>query len=104
LAYERYGLGEDATAEDFFTARNRRKTVPAQNPKAFEGFAAVLSVAGSRIQRIRLLPIDLQFKGSPDRRGRPQIATPAMGRRILKRVAARSRRYGTKFHYDELVV
>jgi hypothetical protein len=68
--------------------------------EVFEGFVAVLSIAERRVRCIRLLPVDLQFDESGDRRGRPRIAAPEMGRRIIESVAALSRRYATSIRYD----
>jgi hypothetical protein len=100
-AYERVGLGDDATPEDIFRGEEGRRPPHLRKPGVFEGFVAVLSIAGKSIQRIRLLPVDLQFNGPTDRRGRPQIAAPETGRRIVESVAALSRRYGTQIRYHD---
>ena len=61
--------------------------------KVFEGFVAVLSIAGKRHKRVRLLPVDLQSDGTDDRRGRPQFASPEVVRRIVETVAALRHRH-----------
>lgn len=67
----------------------------------FEGFAASLTFERKRLSRLRLVPVDLQFDGGPHARGRPQLADPELGRDIIARIAAASKRYGTPIAYDE---
>lgn len=100
-AYERAGLGDNATPDDLFRVNRSQETTLANDPNVFEGFVASLSIVGKRMTQIRLLPLDLQFGGTPDRRGRPQLASPQMGRRIIEKVASLSKRYGTQIRYDE---
>jgi hypothetical protein len=68
--------------------------------EAFEGFVARVFMAGGKINRIRLFPIDLQFNAKEEDRGRPRLASPELGNRIIKSVASRSRQFGTKIDYD----
>jgi hypothetical protein len=96
--YERLGLPHDAPASALKSARgghklNRDRTV-------FEGFVAAMSFADATPSQIRLIPIDLQFDATTDARGRPQVAAPELGRQIIAKVAAESRRYGTAIRYD----
>jgi poly-gamma-glutamate synthesis protein (capsule biosynthesis protein) len=98
--YERYGLGDDALPADTFDGDEGRRPPYLRLREVFEGFVAVLSIAERRVRCIRLLPVDLQFDESGDRRGRPRIAAPEMGRRIIESVAALSRRYATSIRYD----
>lgn len=100
--YERYELGDDASPKDVFLVDEGYRPPQLGRPAVFEGVVAVLSFADERVRRIRLLPVDLQFAGAPDRRGRPQIASPEMGRRIVGSVAALSQAYGTSVRYDEV--
>lgn len=99
-AYERAGLGDDASPGDVSAYALAHGSKLQRNEKVFEGFAASISFDGKWISRIRLLPVDLQFNGSGDRRGRPQLAAPSMGKRIIESVAALSERYKTVVHYD----
>jgi poly-gamma-glutamate synthesis protein (capsule biosynthesis protein) len=100
-AYERRGLNDNATPADVVAWDQQRQQSQLRDPKVFEGFVAVLSVVEKRVRQIRLLPVDLQFGGGDDQRGRPQLATPQMGKRIVEAVAKLSEPYGTKIRYDE---
>lgn len=100
-AYERAGLGDESSPRDLVDFWERRGTGLRNDPRVFEGFVASISVDGKRITRIRLLPVDLQFKGPIESRGRPQFASPKMGKRIIGTVAALSRPYGTCIDYNE---
>jgi poly-gamma-glutamate capsule biosynthesis protein CapA/YwtB (metallophosphatase superfamily) len=99
-AYERVGLGDDASPGDAIALARKHDLKLLDRRRVFEGFSAVLTLADGRVSRIRLLPLDLQFDGPPDRRGRPRIASAEMGRRIVDTVASLSRRHGTRVRYD----
>jgi poly-gamma-glutamate synthesis protein (capsule biosynthesis protein) len=98
--YERGRLGDSATPSDVFALARRPGSRLFGDPMAFEGFAAKVSIIGSRVAGVRLLPVDLQFDAPDECRGRPQIAAPAMAKRIVERVAALSRPFGTRIRYD----
>jgi poly-gamma-glutamate synthesis protein (capsule biosynthesis protein) len=98
-AYERFGLGEEATAADLVNA-SRKSLLPMVKREAFEGCAAALRFRGGRAVEIRLLPLDLQFDAPLGTRGRPRWAEPGLGRAIIERIAQQSARYGTKIRFD----
>ncbi len=97
-AYERLGLGDEATAADL--VRVGRESLPTAEREAFEGCAAALRWSDSKLTEIRLLPLDLQFDAPLETRGRPRWADPSLGRDIIERIAERSKRYGTKIRFD----
>jgi len=99
-AYDRVGLGDDASPGDVFAEARKRDLTILDDPTVFEGYVAALTMAGGQISRIRLLPIDLQFDAPVDRRGRPRIASPETGKRIIETVASLSLRHGTRVCYD----
>jgi poly-gamma-glutamate synthesis protein (capsule biosynthesis protein) len=99
-AYEKAGLDDDAAPGDIVARARASGRGLLNDARAFEGFVAVLSIADRRLAQLRLLPVDLQFNGSDDRRGRPQRAAPEMSRRIIETVASRSQRYGTRVRFD----
>ncbi len=68
--------------------------------KTFEGVAAVLDFGGKTLERIRLLPLDLRYGAAPELRGRPRLADPELGRKIIDDVARLSRPHGTMVRYD----
>lgn len=97
--YDRLGLSDAAGPDDVRTMLSRSE--PAARRETYEGAAAVLKLRAGRCAAIEFLPLDLQFDAEPDARGRPQLADPALGRRIIARVATRSAPYGTRVRYDE---
>lgn len=99
--YEEYGLSDDLSAQQAITAVwGKRKGSLLQRPRSYEGYGATLCFAGGRVVDMRLLPVDLHFGAGLDVRGRPGYAGHAIGARIIAKVAAASRRYGTKVTYD----
>jgi poly-gamma-glutamate synthesis protein (capsule biosynthesis protein) len=100
-AYERYGLGFDATPVDFVTHRYDRMDGGAARGER-GGTFAVCDFDGPAVKEIRLYPIQL---GGPTQsraqRGRPLLAEPAVGRRSIEHVARLSARYGTEIAYED---
>ncbi len=94
-AYEMRGLPDDADMDDF------RATYGVPDRPAFEGVGAVVTVSGSGISAIRLLPVDLRFDADDATLGTPKLANRALGRRIISAIAAQSRQFGTQVRYDE---
>jgi len=68
--------------------------------RTFEGFVTQLSFANSHLTRAQLIPIDLQFDGDKERRGRPKLASAGLGERIVATVAAKSKKLGAQVGYD----
>ncbi|MEW9834194.1 CapA family protein [Mesorhizobium marinum] len=97
--YEALGLGPEATVRDLWPIWERGTGLGSKR-KTFEAVAAVLQFDGRRIERIRLLPLDLQFDADAEIRGRPRLADPRLGRKIIEEIAALSRRRGTIVRYD----
>jgi poly-gamma-glutamate synthesis protein (capsule biosynthesis protein) len=97
--YDWHGLGPDATVKDLLPLWERTTGLGSQR-KTFESFCSVLDFNGGRLERIRLLPLDLQFDAPPEIRGRPRLADATLGRKIIEEVAALSRRHGTTIRYD----
>jgi len=94
--YESVGLPADASIEEF---RSRIGPLTELLRPAFEGFVSHITVADGNLARIQLLPIDLQFDGGADRRGRPKLASAELGERIVAAVAAKSKKLGAWIHY-----
>jgi hypothetical protein len=100
-AYEELGLSTEASMEELAAARDKLASAPWQHRSAYEAFAALIDVTNGSVDRIRLLPIDLQFDANGDVRGRPQTASPEVGRRIIQTIAANSKKLGTRVDYDQ---
>jgi poly-gamma-glutamate synthesis protein (capsule biosynthesis protein) len=97
--YDRLGLPDSACPDD---ARALLRDAPLSvRRETFEGAAAILQFEAGRCTAIQLLPIDLQFDAAQEARGRPRLADPELGRRIIARIAARSAPFGTTVRYDE---
>jgi poly-gamma-glutamate synthesis protein (capsule biosynthesis protein) len=95
-AYERFGLGGEATPADFLDIRtdHAKKGFPA-TMEYWEGIAATCVFEKGRLDRIQLLPLDLGFGRPRSQRGRPMLASAATAERILGRVRGLSEAYGT---------
>ncbi len=94
-AYQWLGLGDDANFKDLVV-----RDELASDRRVFEGLAAILHITGDRTDGIELLPLDLQFDAPFNTRGRPRLADPELGRRIISQVAKLSKAYGTAISYD----
>ena len=101
-AYERFGLGPDATPADFFSARtdDDKKGHPA-NPKYWQGAIAVCRFKAHKIAEIRLHPVDLGHGTARAQRGRPMLAGDAVSEQIFERLQRLSSAYGTKITPQE---
>lgn len=95
-AYERYGLGIDATPFDFSDTRYAGDTRghPA-DPLQWEQAFFECDFTGAGLAEIRIHPIELGFGRARHERGRPVIASPAVAERVLDRITAISKKYGT---------
>jgi poly-gamma-glutamate synthesis protein (capsule biosynthesis protein) len=96
-AYERFGLGLEATPSDFYGARtdNDKKGHPA-SPKYWQGAVATCRFEARKLSEIRLHPIDLGHGRSRAQRGRPMLAEGAVTEQIFERLKRLSLPYGTE--------
>ncbi len=101
-AYQRIGLPPDAPLEALRAFNDKHMSGLLEDREAFESTVALLSFANGSLSRIRLLPIDLNFGAKDGSRGRPQLASPEPGKRIIEVVERRSRRFRTRIYYDPL--
>ena len=96
-AYERYNLDGKSTPAEFLEARYAGgKRGHTGDPLQWEQMFAVCDFVGGNFKEARLYPIDLGHKGPLTRRGRPLLADPVMGKRILDRVVRFSAKYNTQ--------
>jgi poly-gamma-glutamate synthesis protein (capsule biosynthesis protein) len=101
-AYERFDLDDNATPADWWDMRtdHGKKGHPA-NPLYWENFVSVCEFTAGNFSAAKLYPID-QGHGRPrGQRGRPVLAEPDIGARILTRLERLSRRYGTKLKLQD---
>jgi poly-gamma-glutamate capsule biosynthesis protein CapA/YwtB (metallophosphatase superfamily) len=95
-AYERFELDLRATPSDFLDARTSggKKGHPS-DPAYWENMFAVCKFNKSKLQEIRIHPIDLGFGRARPQRGRPLLAEAEVANSVIERVTRLSKRYGT---------
>jgi poly-gamma-glutamate synthesis protein (capsule biosynthesis protein) len=98
--YEQYDLGEGAHVADFNARRysNDTRGFPA-DPLIWESVVAVPRFREKQLVELVLHPISLGFKQSAARRGRPVLADPELGRKIIGDLVKLSAPYGTTIEY-----
>ena len=100
--YDRYDLGPDAFVADYFDARfdNDRRGRPVHRV-FWEAGIAIPSFKDHQLEAIELHPITLGFgKPRPDR-GRPKLAGPEIGQKIIADLQRLSEPYGTQIVYRD---
>ncbi|MFB3855471.1 MAG: CapA family protein [Vicinamibacterales bacterium] len=105
--YEAQGLGNDALIADLYDRRSRidPKTGLATayysaDPEAWESVVAVPEFVGDRVIRIKLYPVDMGFSMPRSQKGTPRLADTELGRKIIERMAAMSKIYGTAISFE----
>ena len=106
--YETVGLGKDALAGDFYTARAKpdpKTGLPTSYYTAqadiWESVVAVPIFHGHKVVEIRLYPVDMGFKMPRPQQGTPRLAEAAMARKIIDRMAKMSAQYGTAITFKD---
>jgi len=99
--YDQLDLPQDASAADGFDRRNEtsRGGFPGQRTY-WESVIAVPMFSNGDLAEIRLFPIDLGYGRPRPQRGRPRLADPETGRRIIEHLTGLSREFGTEIRYD----
>lgn len=96
-AFERVGLPFDAPPQDYHDIHGNGGSA---GRKAYEGAVATLVWRDGRPEEIKLIPVDLQYDAEPDITGSPRRGDAVFGERIIRQMAAASRRYGTSIRFD----
>jgi len=95
IAYERFGLGNDATPADFLDARTGNgKKGHVAHAEFWQNFAATCHYRAGELAEIRIHPVDQGFGRPRGQRGRPVLATGELAATIIERVERLSRPYG----------
>jgi poly-gamma-glutamate synthesis protein (capsule biosynthesis protein) len=97
--YQRYGLGADAVAPDFFDARQRSGGFPAR-PQVWESFVAMVEFEGGELSAVELHPITLGHGLERPQRGRPLFATGDLARKIIDETREYSEPWGTDIRFE----
>ena len=100
--YERYGLGDSATPEDAFNARTKNDTRGwPTRPEYWESVVATVYFQDGILKKIRLLPISLGFGKPRGIRGRPVVAGPELGKKIIEKLKLLSEPFNTNIVYTD---
>jgi poly-gamma-glutamate capsule biosynthesis protein CapA/YwtB (metallophosphatase superfamily) len=95
VAYERFGLGPDATPADFLDARTGNgKKGHVAHQAYWENIAATCHYQGGKLSEVRIHPVDQGFGRPRGQRGRPVLASGETAAAIIARVDTLSRPYG----------
>ena len=99
--YEAVGLPPTARPADFFDRYDQggARGYPVE-PEVWESVVARARFAGRRLESVELHPISLGFGLPRGERGRPVLAPPDLGRKILERLARLSDRFGTRIEIE----
>ena len=87
--FSRYGLGAEATAPDFFDARQRTGGFPSR-PQVWESFVATVRFEGGELSGVELHPITLG----------PLMATGDLARKIIDETREYSEPWGTEIAFE----
>lgn len=95
--YEQSNLGVDATVGDFNVRRYGEDDSRsfAGDELVFESVVAIPRFRGKQLVEVALYPISLGFGERSGRRGRPMLASPELGRKILDDLIELSKPMGT---------
>ena len=96
---EQYDLPWSATAADAFDARDNSPRAFSNTQANFESALAISRYEGGRLASVTLHPVTLGYDEPRSHRGRPRIASPADGQRIIEELAEMSRKFGTTIAY-----
>ncbi len=95
--FDIYNLGPDNTPSDGWAARSKNGTSGlVVNRKVFESVITRFVVEDGSIKQVELLPITLGFEKTRSRKGRPELASPSDGERILQDLQKLSDEFDTK--------
>ena len=103
-SYDRMGLGMDAVAADWMSARSADETrgFPA-DPSIWRTVIATVRWQDWKVRELVLHPIDLGFGTSWGQRGRPMLADKKVGGEILENLRELSDAFGTKVEIENNV-
>jgi poly-gamma-glutamate synthesis protein (capsule biosynthesis protein) len=99
--YEMYGLDDNTlTPRDFYDNRLRNPDYFAGTFVNWQNVIAVPEWRDGELSEITFHPITLGFEAHRSQRGRPMMADPELGKKIIERLTEMSERYGTEIVYE----
>lgn len=100
--YVHYKLGPDKHVADFNDARYDfdKKGFPSK-PEFWESIIAVPRWKGKKLTEIKLYPITLGYGKPRTVRGRPLLADPELGKKIIENLKAQSKTFGTQIDSED---
>jgi poly-gamma-glutamate capsule biosynthesis protein CapA/YwtB (metallophosphatase superfamily) len=103
-AYARFDLDEVATPADFLDSRTGNGTKGhVAHAQFWESMVASCHFASGKLAEIRIHPIDQGFGRPRGQRGRPVLATAAIAKRVIERVARLSKPYGVDVQHRDTI-
>lgn len=103
-SYESHGLKGDATWEELQEKREKRNSDRLSSYDrwpAFEGLGAVVRFKMDGNPDVRLIPVDLGYGKPLPVYGRPKLADPQMGRKIIGGMNDKSKPFNTSIRYND---
>lgn len=97
--FEQFNLPWSATAADAFDARDSSPRAFSNTQANFESALAISQYDGGRLASVMLYPVTLGYDEPRSHRGRPRLASPQDGQRIIEELAAMSQKFGTRIEY-----
>ncbi|MGW8266006.1 MAG: CapA family protein [Longimicrobiales bacterium] len=98
--YQRYDLGPEAVAADFYDARQRTGGFPARQ-QVWESVVPLVRFEDGKPASVELHPITLGFGLPRPQRGRPLLATGELARKIIADMQEYSAEYGTEIRFRD---
>jgi len=100
--YELLNIPRDSGVADFNDRRsnNGRTSFPA-DPYVFESVVAMPRFVAGKLTELKLYPITLGFNQPRPSRGRPALASPELGRKILDDLVKFSTPFGTRIEFRD---
>lgn len=98
--YQRYDLGPEAVAADFYDARNRSGGFPARQ-QVWESVVPLVRFEDGALASVELHPITLGFGLPRPQRGRPLLANGELAEKIIGEIQEYSTGYGTEIDFRD---
>jgi len=93
--FDKLGLPTEATASELFDLRAAGRGFPS-DARYWESVLPICRFCDGRLQEIRIYPLSLGFGFSRPQRGRPALAPPPLGAKVIERLTNLSRSYGSQ--------